>query len=57
MDGEPCPVQDGLLLIRVNVVCPVLSKSVELPHLVEYTVVRLLKVQELLQLAKEQTRR
>jgi hypothetical protein len=39
-------VQVGLLLIRV-----------ELPHVVEYTVVPLLKVQELLQLGAEQTHR
>jgi hypothetical protein len=44
MDGEPYPVQVGLLLIRVNVVWPILSKSVELPRVVEYTVVPLPKV-------------
>jgi hypothetical protein len=44
MDGEPCMVQVGLLFIRVNVVCAILSQSVELPHVVEYTVVPLLKV-------------
>jgi hypothetical protein len=57
LDGEPWMVQVGLLVIRVNVVGPTLSKSVELPHVVEYTVVPLLKVQELLQLAVEQARR
>jgi hypothetical protein len=56
MDGEPCMVQVGLLFIRVSVVCAILSQGVELPHVVEYTVVPLLKVQELLQLAVEQTR-
>jgi hypothetical protein len=35
----------------------ILSQGVELPHVVEYTTVPLLKVQELLQLAAEQTRR
>jgi hypothetical protein len=57
LDGEPWMVQVGLLVIRVNVVGPTLCKSVELPHVVEYTVVPLLKVQELLQLAVEQARR
>jgi hypothetical protein len=44
MDGEPCTVQVGILFIRVNVVCVILSQGVELPHVVEYTVVPLLKV-------------
>jgi hypothetical protein len=35
----------------------VLSQGVELPHVVEYNVVPMLKVQELLQLTAEQTRR
>jgi hypothetical protein len=57
MDGEPYTVQVGLLFICANVICAQLSQGVELPHVVEYTVVPLLKVQELLQLAAEQTRR
>jgi hypothetical protein len=44
MDGEPRTVQVGLLFIRVNVVCAILSQGVELPRVVEYTVVSLLKV-------------
>jgi hypothetical protein len=48
MDGEPCMVQVGLFFIRVNVVCAILSQGVELPRVVEYSVVPLLKVQELL---------
>jgi hypothetical protein len=48
MDGEPHTVQVVLLFIHVNV---------ELPRVVKYTVVPLLKVQELLQLAVEQTHR
>jgi hypothetical protein len=44
VDGESCMVQDGLLLIRVNVLCPILGKGIELPHVVEYAVVPLLKV-------------
>jgi hypothetical protein len=48
MDGEPCTVQVGLLFIHVDVVCAILSQVVELPHVVEYTVVPLLNVQELL---------
>jgi hypothetical protein len=55
MDGEPCTVQVGLLFICVDVVCAILSQGVELPRVVEYTVVPFLKVQELLQLAAEQT--
>jgi hypothetical protein len=57
MDGEPCTVHVGLLFICVDVVCAILSQSVELPRVVEYCVVPLLKVQELIQLAAEQTRR
>jgi hypothetical protein len=57
MDGEPCMVQFGLLFIRVDVVCAKLSQGVELPHVVEYTVVSLPKVHELFQLAAEQTYR
>jgi hypothetical protein len=55
MDGEPCMVQVRLLFIRVDVVCAILSQGVELPRVVAYTVVPLLKVQELLLLAVEQT--
>jgi hypothetical protein len=57
MDAEPRTVLVGLLFVRVNVVCAILSQGVELPCVVEYTVVPLLKVRELLQLAAEQTRR
>jgi hypothetical protein len=57
MDGEPCTVQVGLLFICVDVVCAILSQGVELPRVVKYIVVPLLKVQKLLQLTVEQTRR
>jgi hypothetical protein len=57
VDGEPYMVQVGLLFIHVDMVGAILSQGVELPHVVEYTTVPLLKVQELLQLAAEQTRR
>jgi hypothetical protein len=57
LDGEPCIIHVGLLFICVDVVSPVLSKSVELPRVVEYTMVPLLKVWELLQLTVEQTHR
>jgi hypothetical protein len=50
-------VQVGLLFIRVDVVCAILSQCVELPRVVEYTMVPLLKVQELFQLAVQQTYR
>jgi hypothetical protein len=53
MDGEPCTVQVGLLFIRVNVVCAILSQGVELSRVFEYTVVPLLKVQEFLQLVAD----
>jgi hypothetical protein len=43
-DGEPCTVQVGLHLIRVDMVCAILSQGVELPCVVEYIVVPLLKV-------------
>jgi hypothetical protein len=48
MDGEPCTVQVSLLFIHVDVVCAILRQGVELPHVVKYTVVPLLMVQELL---------
>jgi hypothetical protein len=57
MDGVPHTVHVGLLFILVDMVYPVLSKSVELPCVVEYTMVPLLQAQELLQLAVEQTHR
>jgi hypothetical protein len=57
MDGEPCTVQVGLLFIDINVVCAILSQGVELSQVVKYTVVPLLKAQEFLQLAVEQTYR
>jgi hypothetical protein len=57
VDGEPYMVQVGLLFIRVDVVCAILSQCVELPRVVEYTTVPLLKVQELFQLAVQQTHR
>jgi hypothetical protein len=57
MDGEPYMIQVGLIFICVNVVCAILSLGVQLPRVVEYTMVPLLKVQELLQLATEQTHR
>jgi hypothetical protein len=57
IDGEPCTIQDDLLFIRVNMVGAILSQGVELPRVVEYTMVPLLKFQELLQLAVEQTHR
>jgi hypothetical protein len=44
VDGESYMVQAGLLLIRVDVIRPVLGKGVELPRVVKYIVVPLLKV-------------
>jgi hypothetical protein len=44
VDGEPDTVQVGLLFICVDVVCALLSQGVELPCVVEYTAVPLLKV-------------
>jgi hypothetical protein len=54
---EPRTVQVGLLFIRVDMVGAILSQGVELPHVVKYAAVPLLKVQELLQLAAERTHR
>jgi hypothetical protein len=50
-------VQVRFLFIRVNMVCAILTQGVELPRVVKYTVVPTLKVQELLKLATEHTRR
>jgi hypothetical protein len=50
-------VEVSFLLIRVDVVRPVLGKSIELSCVVEYTVIPLFKVQKFLQLGVEQTRR
>jgi hypothetical protein len=44
MDGEPCTIQVGLLFIRVDVVCAIFSQGVELPCVVEYIAVPMLKV-------------
>jgi hypothetical protein len=44
VDGEPCTVHVSILFIRVDVVCAILSQGVELPCVVEYTTVSLLKV-------------
>jgi hypothetical protein len=57
VDGESCMVHVGLLLIRIDMVRLILGRGVELPHVIEYTAVPLFKVQELLQLGAEQTRR
>jgi hypothetical protein len=57
VDGEPCMVEVVLLIIYVDVICAILSQGVELPCVVKYTAVSLLKVQQLLQLVAEQTHR
>jgi hypothetical protein len=57
VDGKPFILEVSFLLIRVDVVRPILGKSIELPCVVEYTVILLLKVQEFLQLGVKQTRR
>jgi hypothetical protein len=57
VDVKSCTVQVGLVLIRVDVLRPVLGKGIEQPRVVEYAVVPLLMVQKLLQLGMEQTRR
>jgi hypothetical protein len=56
LDGKPFAVVVGFLLIRIHMVRPVLGKGVEMPRVVEHGVVHLLEIQELLQLAAEQTR-
>jgi hypothetical protein len=57
VDIESGMVRVGLFLILVDVVLPVLSKCGELPYVVEYPMILLLKVKELLQLGVKQTRR
>jgi hypothetical protein len=57
VDDKPFKVEVSFLLICVNMVRPVLGKSIELSCVVEYTLIPLLKVQEFLQLGAEQTRR
>jgi hypothetical protein len=54
MDGEPFTVEVGFLLIHINMICAILSQSVELPGLVIHCMVPLLKVLKLLQPATEQ---
>jgi hypothetical protein len=39
MDGEPCTVHVGLLFASIDVVYAMLSQGVELPRVVEYTMV------------------
>jgi hypothetical protein len=53
MDGEPFTVEVGFLLIRINMICAILSQGVELPGVVIHCMVPLLKVLKLLQLAAE----
>jgi hypothetical protein len=57
VDDKPFKVEVSFLLICVDMVRPVLGKSIELSCVVEYTLIPLLKVQEFLQLGAEQTRR
>jgi hypothetical protein len=54
VDGKPFKVEVSFLLIHIDVVWPVLGKGVELPHVVKYNMVPMLKVQEFLQLGAEQ---
>jgi hypothetical protein len=57
VDDKPFTIDVSFLLIRVDVVRLILGKGIELPHVVDYTAVPLLKVQEFLQLCAKQTRR
>jgi hypothetical protein len=57
VDGKPFTVEVSFLLICVDVVRPILGKSIELSCAVEYTAIPLLKVLEFLQLGVEQTHR
>jgi hypothetical protein len=57
VDGKPFVVEVSFLLIRVDVVRPILGKSIELSCVVEYTMIPLLKVQEFLLLGVERTYR
>jgi hypothetical protein len=53
MTGKPFMVEVSFLLIRVDVVWPILGKAVEQPRVVEYTVIPLLKVHKFIQLGAE----
>jgi hypothetical protein len=55
--GEPLAKELNLLLIIVNVVCPILRKVVELLALVLDGMVPLSQVEELCQLASHEARR
>jgi hypothetical protein len=57
LDVEPFAEELNLLLIRVNVVCPILHEFVELVAVVVDSVVPLLQIEELCQLAVHESRR
>jgi hypothetical protein len=57
MDGEPFTVEVHFLLIRIHMICAILSQGVEQTGVVIHCMVPLLKVLKLLQLATEQTHR
>jgi hypothetical protein len=47
-DGKPFTVEVGFLLIRINMICSILSQGVELPVVIIHCMVPLLKVLKLL---------
>jgi hypothetical protein len=50
MDGEPFTIEVGFLLIRINMICAILSQGVELASVVIHCMVPLLNVTPLVSL-------
>jgi hypothetical protein len=57
VDGQSFTVEVGLLIISIHLIGAILSQGIELPGILEHVVVPLFVVQELIQLAAEQTYR
>jgi hypothetical protein len=57
VDGQSFTVEVGLLIVSIHLIGAILSQGIELPGILEHVVVPLFVVQELIQLAVEQTYR
>jgi hypothetical protein len=55
VDGQSFTIEVGLLLISIHMIGAILSQGIELPGILKHDVVPLFEVQELFQLAVEQT--
>jgi hypothetical protein len=55
VDGQSFTIEVGLLLISIHMIGAILSHGIELPGILKHDVVPLFEVQELFQLAVEQT--